>query len=80
MGDAINREAVIAANPSVVLKASAINAGTISQSDMLAESLGAPVVMLSDTLEETPAATALSVGYLDLTSGRRLLRYMPKLH
>jgi iron complex transport system substrate-binding protein len=50
MGDAVNYEAVIAAFPSIALNVSAINAGTIDQSDIMAERLGVPVVMVSDFL------------------------------
>ena len=55
MGDAVNYEAVIAAGPSMALNVVAINEGTIDQSDKLAASLGAPVVMVSTRLEDAPA-------------------------
>ena len=55
MGDAINYEAVMLANPSIALNVSAINEGSIDQSDKLAESLGVPVIMVSNLLEDAPA-------------------------
>jgi len=55
MGDAINYEAVIAANPTIAFNVSAINEGTVDDSDKLAESLGIPVVMVSNKLEDAPA-------------------------
>jgi iron complex transport system substrate-binding protein len=54
MGDAINYEAVIAAGPTIAVNVSPINDGTIDQSDKLAESLGIPVVMISNKLEDAP--------------------------
>lgn len=55
MGDAINYEAVIAANPTIAFSVSAINEGSIDQADKLAESLGIPVVVVSSDLMEAPA-------------------------
>jgi len=52
MGDAINFEAVIAAFPSIALNVTAINEGTIDQSDIMSERLGVPVVMVSNRLED----------------------------
>lgn len=54
MGDAINYEAVISASPSIALSVSAINDGSIAQADKLSQSLGIPVVVVSDSLEDTP--------------------------
>ena len=54
MGDAINYEAVIAAGPTIAFSVSAVNEGTIDQSDKLAESLGVPVVVVSSNLEDAP--------------------------
>ena len=54
MGDAINYEAVIAANPSIALNVSAINEKTIDDSDKLAQSLGIPVVMVASDLTDAP--------------------------
>jgi iron complex transport system substrate-binding protein len=55
MGDAINYEAVIKADPTIAINVSAINDGTKDQSDKLAESLGIPVIMVSNRLEDAPA-------------------------
>lgn len=55
MADAINYEAVIAANPTIALTVTAINDGTIDEADQLSESLGIPVVMVSNGLSEAPA-------------------------
>ncbi len=54
MGDAINYEAVIAANPIIAFNVSAINEGNIDASNKLAESLGIPVVMVSNNLLDAP--------------------------
>lgn len=54
MGDAINYEAVIAAGPEVVLQVSSLNAGAVSQADQLSQSLGIPVVVVSDELTDAP--------------------------
>ena len=55
MGDAINYEAVIAANPTIAFNVTSINEGSIDESDKLAESLGVPVVMVSSDLMDAPA-------------------------
>ena len=55
MGDAINFEAVIEANPAIAFNVSAINDGTKEQSDELAKKLGVPVIMVSNKLEDAPA-------------------------
>lgn len=54
MGDAINYEAVIAAGPTIAFSVSAINEGTVDQADKLAESLGIPVVVVSNDLMDAP--------------------------
>jgi iron complex transport system substrate-binding protein len=54
MGDATNYEAVIAAGPTIAVNVSPINDGAIDQSDKLAESLGIPVIMISNKLEDAP--------------------------
>lgn len=55
MGDSINYEAVIAAGPGIVLQVSGSSAGDIDQADQLSESLGIPVVVVSDQLMDVPA-------------------------
>jgi len=54
MGDAINHEAVIAADPDVALFVAAINEGTIGLVDDLETRLGVPVLLVSNRLDETP--------------------------
>lgn len=56
MGDAINYEAVIAANPTIAFCASSINDGAVDEADSLAESLGIPVVVVDSDLEAAPEA------------------------
>ena len=56
MGDSINYEAVLAAGPSVIFVAGAIDQGSIDQADRLAEQMDIPVVMVSSDLTDTPAA------------------------
>ena len=53
-GDAVNYEAVIAAGPTIALNVTAINDGTIDESDELAQQLGVPVVMVSSDLLDAP--------------------------
>lgn len=53
-GDSINDEALIAANPSVILNVTGFKEGTLEASDKLAERLGIPVVMLSDAPADAP--------------------------
>ena len=54
MGDAVNYEAVIAAKPDIAFNVSAINNGTIDQADKLSQSLGVPVVMVGNKIEDAP--------------------------
>ncbi|MCL2079908.1 MAG: ABC transporter substrate-binding protein [Oscillospiraceae bacterium] len=54
MGDSINFEAIIAAAPTLAINIAAINDGTISQSDDMADKLGIPVLMLDVNLEKSP--------------------------
>ncbi len=53
-GDAINYEAVIAANPTIAFHVAAINDGTIDEADTMAEQLGIPVVVVSSDLLDAP--------------------------
>lgn len=53
-GDAINYEAVIAANPTIAFHVAAINEGTIDEADTMAEQLGIPVVVVSSDLLDAP--------------------------
>lgn len=55
-GDAVNYEAVIAADPSIALTAGAINDATRSEADQLAEKLGIPVVVVDSDLLAAPEA------------------------
>lgn len=56
MGDAINYEAVIAANPSIAVNCGTINDALISDCDSLSESLGIPVVAVDGDLANSPEA------------------------
>lgn len=53
-GDAINYEAVIAANPTIAFHVAAISDGTIDEADTMAEQLGIPVVVVSSDLLDAP--------------------------
>lgn len=53
-GDAINYEAVIAANPTIAFHVAAINDGTIDEADAMADQLGIPVVVVSSDLLDAP--------------------------
>ncbi|MDE7009627.1 MAG: ABC transporter substrate-binding protein, partial [Oscillospiraceae bacterium] len=55
MGDAINYEAVIAANPSIAFTVASIGQGAVDSADKLSEHLGIPVVVVSSDLPDTPA-------------------------
>lgn len=54
MGDAINYEAVLAAEPDIALIVGAINEGTADSADRMADQLGIPVVVVSNDLMDTP--------------------------
>lgn len=56
MGDAINFEAVIAADPTIALIVGTINDATISDADALQDSLGIPVVVVDGDLTAAPEA------------------------
>lgn len=56
MGDAINYEAVIAANPTIALNVGTINDKMISDCDSLSKSLGIPVVAVDGDLMAAPEA------------------------
>ena len=43
MGDAVNYEAVIAANPTIAINSGKINDAMVSDCDALSESLGIPI-------------------------------------
>ena len=52
MGDSINYETVIAANPTIALNVSSINDGTVDDAQQLEEKLGVPVIVVSNSLED----------------------------
>lgn len=54
MGDSVNFEAVIAAEPDIALNVGTINDGIISESDQISESLGIPVVVVDGDLLSAP--------------------------
>lgn len=56
MGDAINYEAVIAANPTIAVNCGTINDALISDCDALSESLGIPVLAVDSDLKHSAAA------------------------
>ena len=55
-GDAVNYEAVIAANPTIALNVGTINDALISDCDALTESLGIPVIAVDGDLMSAPEA------------------------
>ena len=56
MGDAINYEAVIAANPTIALNCGKINDAMISDCDALSKSLGIPVIAVDNELNNSAEA------------------------
>ncbi len=56
MGDAVNYEAVIAANPTIAVTCGTINDALISDCDSLSESLGIPVIAVDGDLANSPEA------------------------
>lgn len=56
MGDAVNYEAVIAANPTIALNVGTINDAMVSDCDALSESLGIPVIAVDGDLMSAPEA------------------------
>lgn len=56
MGDAVNYEAVIAANPTIAINSGKINDAMVSDCDALSESLGIPVVAVDNGLNNSAEA------------------------
>lgn len=56
MGDAINYEAVIAANPTIALNCGKINDAMVSDCDTLSKSLGIPVIAVDNELNNSAEA------------------------
>lgn len=56
MGDAVNYEAVIAANPTIAINSGKINDAMVSDCDALSESLGIPVVAVDNELNNSVEA------------------------
>lgn len=56
MGDAVNYEAVIAANPTIAINSGKINDAMVSDCDALSESLGIPVVAVDNELNNSAEA------------------------
>lgn len=56
MGDAINYEAVIAANPTIALNCGKINDAMVSDCDTLSKSLGIPVIVVDNELNNSAEA------------------------
>lgn len=56
MGDAVNYEAVIAANPTIAISSGKINDAMVSDCDALSESLGIPVVAVDNELNNSVEA------------------------
>lgn len=56
MGDAVNYESVIAANPTIAINSGKINDAMVSDCDALSESLGIPVVAVDNELNNSAEA------------------------
>ena len=56
LGDAVNYEAVIAANPTIAINSGKINDAMVSDCDALSESLGIPVVAVDNELNNSAEA------------------------
>lgn len=56
MGDAVNYEAVIAANPTIAVNCGTINDAMVSDCDALSESLGIPVIAVDSDLNNSAEA------------------------
>jgi ABC-type Fe3+-hydroxamate transport system, periplasmic component len=56
MGDSINYETVIAANPTIALNVSTIREGSVQEADELQEKLGIPVIVVDSNLESVANA------------------------
>lgn len=56
MGDAVNYEAVIAANPTIAINSGKINDAMVSDCDALSESLGIPVAAVDNELNNSAEA------------------------
>jgi iron complex transport system substrate-binding protein len=56
MGDAINYEAIIAANPTIALNCGKINDAMVSDCDALSKSLGIPVIAVDNELNNSAEA------------------------
>ena len=56
MGDAVNYEAVIAANPTIAINSGKINDAMVSDCDALSESLGIPVIAVDNELNNSAEA------------------------
>ena len=79
MGEGVNYEAVIAADPDIALNLTTINDAEIERSDDLAESLGIPVVMVdSDLLKTADSYRFLGELLSDEARGNALADYADK--
>lgn len=79
MGDSVNYEAVIAAGPQVALDVSSGNEAARGEADKLSQSLGIPVVIVSNKMEDT-AEVYRFLGELfgDTARGEELASYAAK--
>lgn len=79
MGDSVNYEAVIAAAPQIALDVSSGNDAAKADADKLSESLGIPVIIVSNKLEDT-AEVYRFLGDLfhDTARGEELAAYVTK--
>ena len=66
MGDAVNYEAVIAANPTIAINSGKINDAMVSDCDALSESLGIPVVAVDNELNNSAEAFRFMGELLDV--------------
>lgn len=53
MGDSVNYEAVIEAEPDIAVTVSSLNDASIADADKLSESLGIPVIIVSNDMKDT---------------------------
>ena len=79
MGDSVNYEAVIAAGPQIALDVSSGNDAAKAEADKLSDSLGIPVVIISNKLEDTAEAYRfLGELFGDSARGEELAAYVTR--
>lgn len=79
MGDSVNYEAVIAAGPQIALDVSSGSDAAKADADKLSDSLGIPVVIVSDKLEDTAEVYKfLGEIFEDTARGEELAAYVTR--